>query len=1530
MRFPSWNEFAGKYPDDPRNAFQALCRLLFRKRFGIGDALPYFYNHPGIETAPITMGTELIGFQSKYFTGETIDDSQAEEMIASINTAKRYNPNLTKIILFTNSVFYFPKPNENATKRQKKVEKAVTDQGMSFEWMFGDNILDLVAKTPLANDLFFDLGSNISHLPKSVRKHNDRCFKDIDAVIPFREKVIKIDRQHYVKHISELLEQRNNVIIRGDSGTGKSAIVKQYWEGIEETETSFFFLNGYQFGTNSVNDLFCLDEDFTFSAFRKFFSDVDKKIVFIDSAEKILEQSNRLVFQVFLNELMEIGWQFVFTCKNTAADDLQTLLKHYSVSVSGIDIEQLSEEELSQIERDYQIPVPNNEKIRKQIRNLFYLARYCEMDNYSMDSSSAFRNMVWNRKVRGVAAGPDQQKREECLLKIVRAQQENGVYQVSLPDLDHSAAFALETEEILVNNGYRGYSLKHDIYIDWALDYIIERDFDSSEHCKSILSLSKSVSYTNAFKRWLLSVIDSGDPRIESIVNAFLSGIIHEKWEAPIISCIGLSKEYASFFFVTYDKILKADQYKLFNLVIDVLYVSCQEIVSYLEYKGDKYPMMRPIGAGWDEAIRFLFENRDEYYMAHADAVYKLLNAYSKIGSKAKERRKAALLALFIFDKIAEARKAQKHFWLEDAKRWCVLVCTYAVPIRNELDDRFQQVVDNRWLKHNAPYAELIAFVLRDSENVTAIYPVCVACTKRIIELMDLFWPEHPETEVDHSWPYRSSQENDYSEYYWFGLNKEFDNGLSYFPASGFQTPITPLLVAEHKYYAEKLPVMEFLVRFVDERIDYFTKRKRDFHESIEELNIKVADEKAHRVLANQGLWNLYRGTSNMNTPHLIESIHMALEIFLLDLIKDPNKDILEGNYRYVHMILGFILKNTHSASLYSIVASLAMADPYVFFEELLVVCQDIRFLSYDLTRYTCEQTAGFLMGGMLCHQQMNDERQKSNEQPHRRTHLEQTLLKCQIQYTSGNDEASQTRLNRLFALVDKLYAQVNGMKEVPSVYRFILARLDYRTMKKEEVKLKNGMEAIQLTPNLSEDLKAESDALINNVEWMRGINLNVWTEKAFEGNRKALQGLNYGNDIQQVLIDIRIVENRYKTEPHNTFALDGDKFVPYKASAVLLLRELDRLNGEEKKECYERVMSALQAPGFLIGTSMTGINICLSVIPRMMELYPERVGDFSEIIATFIGVKEEYLNSRICDIMSNVIETGELWNHFPEVMDGALERIKGEIFDGDFQKMSVLQANSVLCLLTPKTPKRALGETCVLIISKLWEPKSHHRVLERTYHDSNLIAKYILNAPITEVGKLIAPYANLLDAEQDHETLLSAILIYAVNNDKYDSFWIIWNSFYEPLKKTIRFHHNGQLMNTYLLNPPHLTPVRPDWFRLEEKDIDFFRKVSREIPRHPAVLNSIAKVFSTIGKSFTKQGLCIISELVNTMGSEYKIETTKDSVIMNLESIINHTYVEHEDELRTNAAFRKQLLDVLSFMIHNGSQAAAFMQEKM
>lgn len=1009
MNYPTWNEFLGKYPENPQAAFEALCRLLFRTKYGIGDSLPYFYNHPGIETSSVNIGKEIIGFQSKYFSGETINDSQANLLISSVKTAKEHNASLTKIILYTNSVFWFPKAGEDAIERQKKVEKAVVDQGMSFEWMFGDNILDVVSKTPLAYSLFFEIDSNLNHLPTSVERMNELNFGNISSTIKFQNTEIELDRAKEVADLKEFILNGRNILIYGESGSGKSTIVKRYWqESASDKSCVFYFTRGAQYDTRSINELFLMDEAYTYVGFRDLYAGFSKKLLIIDSAERLTEIENPTVLQLVLEGLNEKGWQFVFTCKSNAYDALRALLRDIGVSAEELKVDTLQEETLRELAEQNSITLPRSEKMIRQLKIPFYLARYCELGGSNVATPEAFREAVWQQKVRGTTRGGSQQKREECLLQIVAEQQMKNAFFVTPANMDHDAAFSLIQEDVLIEQPHRGYAVKHDLYVDWALEYIVEQECTTDSACVQLLQAApQSITYLNAFSRWMQSVIDSSDSRVKAVMDAYINGATHRGWEHCLFAAIGGSTTYASTFFAKYNAQLKANNYALFDRFVDVLDVSCKAVSQYLEYKGEKIPIYYPVGRGWDDAVLFVYANKDDYYKNHLETVQKLLIGYSRMGSKAVAITQASQLSLIIFDEIAATRKKGEWFIFKNEKPWCELVCTYAFGIREELKERFAQVIANKWVGPTDPYAELIDYILKDSNNLqkSMLY---ISCLDSVLALMQLFWREQPEDPDDRRYHYHSEIECEES----FGLNEDFD--MAYFPPSPFQTPIGVMLESEYLLDPKGTKVLDFIIDFVNESVKYYD--QRDKYDDCTTIRVKMPDRTSHDITVSQSLWNLYRGTANYSVPHLLESIHMALEAWLLKLADKKQKP----DWEQIKHLLWRILSKSNSVSLYAIVASVAVAHTDELFDILMFLCQDIRFLALDLQRYSSEINTHTNSIAFGHHPAWWEERDRSNNLPHRQQHLETMLLTCQYTYDNTSNEDLAKRLDVAYRVVDE------------------------------------------------------------------------------------------------------------------------------------------------------------------------------------------------------------------------------------------------------------------------------------------------------------------------------------------------------------------------------------------------------------------------------------------------------------------------------------------------------------------------------
>ena len=1515
MKYPTWNEFLGKYPDNPQDAFEALCRLLFRAKYGRGDSLPYFYNNAGNETSPITVGKEEIGFQSKFFTGFTIDDSQAGQLKHSIETAHKHYPTQNKIIIYTNLVFGNPPEGKSATSRQKDVEDTAKKNSLEIEWMFGNNILDAVSKNPLTYTLFFDLDSNLHHIATSVLKLNKLNFSHINTALQYEGKDIEIDRTKEVAALKELIVQHKNVLLLGESGSGKSAIVKKHWQACSNTDgIAYYFIRGEQFDARSVNELFSMDEDYTYVGFRDFYQGYTTKILVIDSAEKLTEIENKTILQIVIEGLAECGWQFVFTCKSNSVDEIRVLMREMLVGVEVVNVERISEESLQEIGKKIEIQLPDNAKLLRQLQIPFYFARYCELGNINVSTPEVFRENVWRQKVWGTTKGGSQQKREKCLLSVVSEQQSKRAYYVLPVGVDHDMAYALVKEDVLIQHPHKGYAVKHDIYVDWSLDYILDNDFGLSNDYLSILAAPpRSISYLNAFTRWFGNIIDTTDERVKAITRAYVDGKVHRKWEYNILTCIGKSELFVTSFFRDNDKALKFDDYALFDQFVEVLSVSCRKVRQYFEYKGEKIPLYQPVGKGWDEAVLFITKNQNDYYMNHLGSVQKLLSGYSNMGKNGVAMNEASALTLPIFITMAEARKKKESLFREDnLKPWCNLVCTYAYGIRKELRDIFHEVIANKWTSHGDPYAELITYILKD-ENHLGKSMLYISCLDEVIEMMELFWKEPSKNKENRHDSYFRARGGEHL----FGLNEEYGMDMAYFPSSPFQTPIKTMLETEQLLNPQETKVLDFVIRFVDDCISVYERRSK--HEKAFRVAVQLPDGNNKEVIASQALWNIYRCTSSAIIPHVIESIHMALEAYLLALASDKEQ---KPDWERIRKLLWRIITNSHSASLYAIVASVTTAFPDELYDIFLFLCQDIRFLVMDLHRYTMEITANHRSIAFHRHVNWWKEREQSNNMPHRQQHLETMLLYCQLNYDKSEEELAKTRLQEAYRVVDSLKVQAAKYERDDVTIGILFQRLDYRSHEKREVTLKNGVVAVELKPHLNEKQKAVGDEAEKTVKRFGAMGLRVWADKSYRGTENELKGNAFVANPRLALDVIRNIEKQQENDVEDVYVMPGDEYVPYMTSAVLLMRHSDILSDPEKTECWERVMRALNSPESMASNTLSEFNICMAAIPVMMDMYSEKRHEFVPIISSYIQEPYEYIHERICDMMSKVIVDSKLWAKYPDVLNDVLKAVQTALTDGDYENMTEEQADAVLCLLTynPPVELRHIGKTCVDKMSSRWHVASRYNYDEQKHFYAENIAKYILYAPQQEVSQLIGPFVSHLDMGATEEPLITQILINAAQYSKYENFWMVWKSIYQPVIQGAGPYYHDGVLNEYLLNPLFFQQDYDDWFILEEKDLAFFTRVVNDIGGHPAVIYAFSRVFATIGKRFASNAIGIFY-IIAQYGLSLK--ESKNVVIFYMDKIVQKVMAENAHELQSNMQFKVQYTKVLEFLRENGSLKA-------
>ena len=1513
----SWNDFIGKNSNNLTAAFEDLARYLFRKKYDVSYALPYFKNHPGNETAVIKRGDEVIGFQAKYFENE-ID---ATNIIHSIQLAKKWCPEQTLLVIYTNKEFGIPKTIGNVTsQKQDNIQKVAKDLGLRLEWMFGDNILDVVKETPVAYDIYFNQKSHLQNLNHDLEECNEAKLSLINDNIKYGDKNISIERYDYIEKIKTSVEKKQNLVLTGESGVGKSAIIKHFYNAEKENDKLVVFaLDARQLDTNTVNDIFSLVENYTLKEFCDYYQDIQTKLIYIDSAEKLLEIKNISSLTLFIDKLKREGWIFLFTCKsNSLKNFLEVMENDHHLGLDTLEVKSLSTEELESFASKQNITLPEDKKLLNQLRTPFYLARYVEIGQNARLQLSTFKEKVWSQKVRGTTKGGAQVNRAECLISIASKLQESSLYYVSYSEINNQdAAYSLVEQDVLAEVMHKGYAIKHDIYSDWALEYYVDQKMSAS--IENLEVIPKTSDFQNAFVCWLQEQLDKNASVADTLCKRIFDNEIDDFWASSIFYAIGKSQNYSSHFLSKYDYSLKSNNYHWFNEFAKELYISCQKINRYFSFNGRQYPQFVAFGGGWEATIEYIFKNQDDYFLKNAFVVYNILSGFLGKQPVAEDAaHHAGLLALRIFKEEIQAQENGTHLYIENSDLWCSLVCLYSPYLKEELQSIFNDIIKNKWIDYKDPYHHLSEFIVKKA-NTSLLLPIAILYHGVVPDLLQLYWEERLDDKDHNSW--RSSYKE--SEYY-FGLNEELEGIGGYFPSSAYQTPIYTLLKTEFDISPKLHHTFDFIIDFVNQCVETYSVRAQSYDE-LENIEVTSPNGKQNTIVASQVLWNMYRGTSGLSMPNVLECIHMALEKFLLELCNKQNL------HDYVENLLEQILNKSRSASMWAIVASVVTAHFEDFFNILLCFFQNYRFLGLDLTRFTHELTAHTLSFAYVGKEQLGKERKESNELTHRRNHLENVLQSLQISYSDSTKPQDKARLQLLYGCVEHLKKQVAEIPQEEKDYEdYMIARIDYRSMIKEEVTLKNGIKALQLTPNLTDAQKnAHQELEKSNIQMARGVRLREWINKQYEGNKDELSKSPFDNDIHLVLDEIRHIENLLKSKDGTLYKLMGDEFLPYMGSSVLLMNFSSEMTDGEIKECKERVLESLQDMPFILSNSLSGLDICLNAIPILLAFCnPNEMVIVKKICLDYVRSTFKYGNTRPCDLMRYMLIRRKVWQDHTDFMEECIHELvetnKNQVFSLDL-------ARAIVCLLANSSSHRNLFVKSMEALSSEWIPDMRHgyeHYSQDRFEDADLVADIIINCHVPEVSEVIPFFSRYISTHDKYEPLVSRLLLKCVSYGNYEQFWAAWYSLYDCIIKNIGKRDYSNVVNEYLLNPSYLNDDRSKWFELKEKDVPFFEKVLTEAGDNPSVLGSVVKVFDTIGYDYSLKIVPIIASVIENKTVYDGDQNVMKMLLVNLENLVRSVLADFETDIKNDKPLKLNIKTILMFMKQHGStQASIFLR---
>jgi hypothetical protein len=1564
---PDWNIFKAKFSENPQNNFEWLCYLLFCVEFGKEFGIFRYKNQSGIETNPVYVDREVIGWQAKFY--ETTLSDHKSDLIKTLIKSKRDYSDLTKIIFYTNQEWgqshNSRNPEQNDPQAKVDIESKAKDLNIQIEWRTASFFESpfVAQKNELIVQHFFSFEKSIVQLLAEKQSHAESILEDIQTSIDFHGEKIEINRNALLERIISEIEKEQVLIVTGTGGVGKTAVIKRLYED-QKTFTPFYIFKASEFEINNVNNLF---GEYSLQDFIEAHKEEKKKLVVIDSAEKLLDLENTDPFKEFVSVLIKHEWKIIFTARSNYLSDLDMqFIDQYQVKPFKFYIEPLSVEELTGFSQAYNFSLPTDTKLLELLRTPFYLNEYLRFyNNDELIDYQNFKEKLWNKLIK-----KSKPIREQCFMKIAFQRANEGQFFIS-PNCNESTINSLVQDGIL---GYEiaGYFITHDIYEEWALEKKIESEFIRQENYHEFFKkIGKSLPIRRSFRKWVSDKLLTEDDTIEN----FIEEVIEDEnipyfWKDEVLVSVLLSNYSEHFINLFEEKLLENNQ-NLLKRVTFLLRIACKEVdEEFLKQVGlDKYTISymkyiftKPKGKGWESIIKLIYKYKDQFEIEQLNFILPIINEWNIKIKSGETTKLSALIALKYYQVIVK-----EDIYLsrrEDIEKKLLQTILYgAAEIKEELSSIFDEVIKNEWRNYRDPYYNLVNAIL---SKVGENQEVLKSLPNYVLSLADLYW--------------FNPQEKRYPFHYSVGVQDHFcidDNHRDYYPPSAFQTPIYWLLQYSFK------ETVDFLLRFINKTVECYVRSDLDKSE-VKEVEVVTDSHVVKQYISNR-LWNTYRGTQV--SPSVFQSIHMALEKFLLETAKNTDSKILESNLLY-------LIKNSNSSSITAIVVSVVLAYPEKTFNVAKVLFQTKEFFFYDSHRMTLDHSAKsqFLIGaGLIPKNKIHEqERIKSCDDSHRKKSLEHLALMYQFFKGEGvTDEEAEERQKVIWYIFDQYYKEItDDSGEEVKIWRLFLARMDRRKMNPTFEEVDKGLQII-FNPEIDLDLKEYSEAFLQkSSEAMKYLSLKLWSDYKIKNDEKYKEYTRYEENPKQALKEVKeIVENLKKNDVD--FHL-FNKAIPAHVCTVLVRDYFEELTNSEKELCKDVILTFASSsfrPNYLYQIG-DGVEAAISVLPHLLEKFPEEKEYIKSILLiTLFDPHPIGMYAKFSDYSMNTI-LENLWNiNFVDAQSlliGYLylkpkyellrERLRQENYkqnkyelyeneliekfiseyEEDIEKViansitldeikNIKDINlSILRTAFQLIPLKSIDESHKIITQniisafaeKLLSDDSEQNVDYGVIHDFLMkLSRVVLTSSRDDVPVYLYPFIEGFNNTKYMADLFKEFIIAEDAIKSYDNFWFVWDLFYDKVAELIKGesdgYYNQKIIKSYLFAETLWNENATEWHAFKGKCKSFLGKVTRNMGESPSVLYSIAKLLNGVGQKYLDHGIFWIAKILIEHEKLWK-EQLVSNTIYQLEDLVKSYIYNNRDKIRREINLKQKVLVILDFLVEKGSVAGYMLRENV
>ena len=1558
----NWNTFQSKFGEASPAEFERLCYLIFCRRYGKSDGIPRFRNHPALETSPIEVDGELVGFQAKFFFGKV--SAHKKDLKKAINgVASRYK-NLNRLVLFVPmdcDCNQKAKDGHLKTKAQRELEDVARDHGFLLEWFCHSNFEVTFSKEAYKSLglFFFTAECGLFNLLELLDEKRDQFVNNKPDSICVRGVTFEIDRSKLKEQIKSA-KGGSVLVLYGEGGVGKSGVVT----GVVRGNGNAWVLSPREFvSVFDAENLMAKWNTTLADVFDETMGPADKMLV-LDGAEHIEDiVEDKGSFYGIVRSFSEHGWLVAFTVRTIFHEVLVRSLELYfgSRQISSLEITGIEERGLSEVEKRFGIKLPVEAITRRLLRVPFYLDAYLRnVERFPQSGKADFKNWLWLHKVQD---GNSIDSAAECFLRMIKRRLQKRDYWLETDGVDVVALKTLVARGIIVYDSLlMRYYLSHDVYEEIAIERLIDAIRMDGDNGKFFERLSVSRSMIRAYRMWLKDLLVAVPHDARRVVDCALAQSVR-CWADESLLAVVTSAQATSFLDDNKDKFLD-DGAAWLHRILRLVRGACKEPRKDFPLTGEssktlRYYFTQPCGSGWESVLDFVCNNADRLHGIDLGEIVNFIYEWVQVKQSGVIVDKVAKLAFSIA--LSDDKDADGGFEVHyDARPNLVKVITIcAKSLRKELREFIEFSLQNFDPRVAGLQRELYEGVIEHPFEHVNFIKEFPDLTRRMAMATWFARQTHY---------YYADRINEI-----WGLSS-FCDCRDVFP-SAYSTPIYPLL--QHDF----LRTVDFIVEVVNKCIDYAAKYHGEEIGLERTTVIFPTGEKVEQSIS-QAVWSMHRGVAGPVVPYLLQSTHMALERYVLEL-HDGAKGDAEFLYRLEDIAIDAI-RRTRSASIAGALTSLVLAHPNDYYRLADILLTSRKMIQADHERgcvWECQCKSLYDLCPNSEILQAN-ERKATLQDKFRSETLESVMLRYQVEL----DSPDHKRRLRMFALLDE-YGKSEDEGD-----QFFVRRADIRKQRIVQSVDENGRQIIQLIPELTPELVQKRDATQDQLLPDRmSQGLMLWASAKIKGEKVPEFLLCYDEDPQKAIDDFRTVLDLFEAEDAR---VRSPSTLAYAATALLYFCH-DTMNASAIDRCEDLLLNFARQ---LLNDNYTvmlidGVDAAITALPLLINSTNIAVVKEARYLLLLAMLYEDRVGLsqiRLCDVAFEAVRRNE-WRYpdlgawalpvylnlrcrFQRYLDNPKHHstlfgrtnvnsafasenraaIDAALLERTYDLNTLVQTSEAIValggsILLFDATKENADKYADLIVAGIFpvmrwlyqRDKGNGRLNGRHLQPfasqyQHQLSRLILHMEDCNVQRVIRELEKVPDVLSDRWFLM-ALINEEDRVGAHENFWKIWLSFVPTMMRLLktssfmRVYDNEGVLEAYFLGHSLWKPTIKEWRSFKVGDVKNVEVAARTFPPALGVLSAVASFGNGIGCCWWgcvfEWLSCIVKNLEPySLSADFPLKRAVDEV----ERFSLRVVLENELKIKRSDKLWNDVMTVLDWLVDQQSNLGYQLREQV